>query len=369
MSCLAHIDKELSLCKAVVSSSPGSAYRPQNRQGFQGIPGIEKTASGRLFVTFYAGGGEEGPHNFVLLITSDDEGQTFSPPQFVVDPPGLVRAFDPTLWIDPLGRLWWFWAQSYEKYDGRCGVWAAVCAEPDAPCMRFSEPQRISSGIMLNKPTVLKDGAWLFPIAVWASWVAASDLNSPPDECLSYVYRSTDHGESFVRLGGSDVRDRWFDEHMVVERQSGDLWMLVRTRSGIGQSVSLDGGRTWGPGSDTGLGGPNSRFFVRRLQSGRLLLVNHDGVRDRSRLTAFLSEDDGLTWPHRLLLDGRPSVSYPDGVQDEDGRIYVVYDRDRQGVGEILMAVFREEDIRAGRVLSPDGRLSQVIDRLRLTEG
>ncbi len=364
-----YADKDLSLCPAAVNGEPGTEYLAHNRQGFQGIPGIEKSAAGRLFATFYAGGGGEGPDNYVLLLISDDDGQTWSPPQFVVDPPGLVRAFDPTLWIDPHGRLWWFWAQSYTKYDGRCGVWTSVCDNPDADRISFGEPRRIGNGIMLNKPTVLEDGAWLFPMAVWAPWTATTDLNTLPNECFSNVYRSSDSGKTFVFWGCSDIRDRWFDEHMIVEKQTGELWMLVRTRSGIGQSVSADGGRTWGPGSDTGFGGPNSRFFIRRLQSGNLLLVNHDGVRDRSRLTAFLSSDDGLNWPHKLLLDDRKSVSYPDGVQDSEGRIYITYDRDRQGVGEILLAVFREEDIRARRLVSSASRLRQVIDRLRLPTG
>ena len=33
---------------------------------------------------------------------------------------------------DPLGRLWLFWAQSYEVFDGRVGVWMIHCADPAA---------------------------------------------------------------------------------------------------------------------------------------------------------------------------------------------------------------------------------------------
>ena len=91
----------------------------------------------------------------------------------------------------------------------------------------------------------------------------------------------------------------------------GRLWMLVRTLYGIGQSFSSDHGRTWSLGEDSLLGGPNSRFFIRRLASGRLLLVNHADIsaaaaaalcregktwRPRRKLTACLSEDDGKTW-------------------------------------------------------------------------
>ena len=57
-------------------------------------------------------------------------------------------------------------------------------------------------------------------------------------------------------------------------------------------------------------------------------------------------------------------VSYPDGLQAEDGRIYVIYDRLRKPVGEILMAVFREEDILAGEPVSADTRLKVTISKL-----
>jgi hypothetical protein len=159
------------------------------------------------------------------------------------------------------------------------------------------------------------------------------------------------------------VPDRAFDEHSVVERRDGSLWMLVRTKYGIGESVSRDHGFTWEPGRPTPLGGPCARFFIRRLSSGRLLLVNHYKFTGRSHLTALLSEDDGVTWSGGLLLDERPNVSYPDGIQAEDGRIYIIYDRERYKDREILMAVFREEDALAGRCVSKDARLKQLVNR------
>jgi hypothetical protein len=38
-------------------------------------------------------------------------------------------------------------------------------------------------------------------------------------------------------------------------------------------------------------------------------------------------------------------VSYPDAVQSPDGRIFCVHDCDRNGVGEILLDVFSEDEI------------------------
>ena len=151
--------------------------------------------------------------------------------------------------------------------------------------------------------------------------------------------------------------------------------MLVRTTKGIGQSVSTDGGRTWGPGTIymKGRQAANKRFFIRRLQSGALLMVRNnapDGK--RSHMTAFISDDDGVSWQGGLLLDERES-SYPDGVQADDGTIYVIYDHQRytlnrsgrRGVGSVVMAAFVEKDARAGRPITDKVRLRSVITQLR----
>jgi len=334
-----------------------------SRRAFQGIPGVEITPSGRLWATWYAGGPTEGPENYVVLATSMDGGEHWEEVR-AVDPPGQVRAFDPGLWIDPRGRLWWFWSQSYSREngninDGRSGVWVAVAPDADAP--QWSPPRRIAHGVMMNKPTALSTGAWAFPTAVWAN---LGGFDAPPelkDERFSNLTETLDGGETFARAGGADIPFRCFDEHQIVERGDGRLWMLVRTFYGIGQSFSRDGGRTWSPGCDSLLGGPNSRFFIRRLASGNLLLINHrvdpEHPAARKDLTAKISTDDGKTWVGDLLLDARVDVSYPDGAQTKDGSLWVIYDHERYRGGNIFLAHFTEEDILAGSCVSPISRL------------
>lgn len=362
--------------------SPGNEYGTSQRQ-FQGIPGLAVSPSGRMWATWYSGGVHEGPDNYVLLVTREAQGE-WSEPVAVVAPPGNVRAFDPVLWHDPLGRLWWFWSQSYspkngEIMDGRGGVWAVHADDSDSATLTFSAPVRIANGVMMNKPTALASGEWGFPTAVWDLWdygcVKRDEMKA---ERFSNVTVSGDQGKFFGLRGGADIPDRCFDEHMIVELPGGRLWMLVRACYGIGQSFSMDQGRTWSPGEDSRLGGPNSRFFIRRLASGRLLLVNHADLspaealsqcragqtwRPRKELTAFLSEDDGRTWKGGLLLDERDGVSYPDGVQDHKGVIHVIYDRERHKAGEILMASFREEDVMAGKPCTPNAQLKQLVNR------
>lgn len=358
---------DLALQPVTPNLHPGPQYHPCERK-FQGIASIERSRTGRLWATWYSGGSGEGGENYVLLASSADDGRNWIDPLLVIDPPLDVRAFDPTVWIDPLGRLWLFWAQSQGLYDGRAGVWTIRCDDPARADAPWTAPRRIGNGIMMNKPTALADGRWLAPAAVWARLPLRDDMAA---ERFSNVLASADQGATWNLCGSADVSDRSYDEHMVVQRRDGSLWMLVRTRYGIGESFSFDGGKTWTPGKPSSIAGPGSRFFIRRLASGRLLLVNHlpQPPAIRTNMAAFLSDDDGATWPHRLLLDANTRVSYPDATEAADGRIFIIYDfnrGDKPLVGtqrEIRLAIVREHDILQGRLVSPDAALEMIVSK------
>lgn len=64
------------------------------------------------------------------------------------------------------------------------------------------------------------------------------------------------------------------------------------------------------------------------------------------------------------MLDERDDVTYPDGAQAADGTIHIVYDRQRTPFGEVLMATFTEEDIRAGKPVTDKLHLRTMIDHL-----
>ena len=347
--------------------SPGPEYGDNTRR-FQGIPGIERAENGRLWAVWYAGGPGEGPENYVLAATSGDDGRTWEAPMVVIDPPGSVRAFDPCLWHDPTGRLWLFWAQAYHHWDGRAGVWAITTEDSGACNPRWSPPRRLCNGIMMNKPIVFSSGTWMLPVAIWRSSPkpeAAPHTHHLPDEIGSGIVCSDDAGTTWIPRGRANVPESSGDEHMLIERSNGDLWMLVRTRSGLGESTSSDAGFTWSPGRPSAIAHiPTARFFIRRLRSGRLLLVKHDppDQTSRSHLKAFLSDDEGETWYGGLLLDERDRISYPDGLQAPDGRIYIIYDYNRYADKDILLVVITEEDIASGEPHSEAARLRILVN-------
>jgi hypothetical protein len=342
---------------------------------FQGIPGIEyNPANSSFYATWYGGGADEGPGNYAMLALSKDGGDSWSDVLSVacVDIP--VRVYDPGLWRSPEGVFYWYWNQSYDKFDGRAGVWIAKALEENLLSPSWDIPHRIGNGVMMNKPTVTKDGVWCFPTAIWNldNIVSSYPISYPDDyqkERFSNLLIGTDQGREFTLRAGPDIPERSFDEHMVVEKDDGTWILFVRTFYGIGAKLSPDHGRTWRhyhngySHHNVYLTGPSSRFFIRRLRSGRWLLVYHDHQKIRCRLSAWLSEDEGQTWPWQLLLDERINVSYPDGTETDEGLIHVIYDRERYKDREILMARFTEEDILSGDIRDSRSRLKIMVNK------
>lgn len=347
---------------------------------FQGIPGIAVLPSGRIFAVWYAGGHTEFTENFVMMVISDDNGETWSDAVAVVDPPSPdVRAFDSTFWIAPDGRFFWFWSQSSDWFDGIAGVWYSVLENPEAdPAeFRFTAPVRIANGIMMDKPTVLSDGTWALPVSVWTGDYKKHASLGVVQGC--YMVVSEDNGKTFHPRGRIDLArvegGPRFDEHCFVEHNDGAIECYIRVNRGVATSISRDKGATWtAPDLSKTILGPNSRMYAVRLRSGRILLVNNDasgivpGEKDwpvRERMTAYLSDDDGKTWPHSLLLDERTAVSYPDAQETADGSLFIIYDHERTKNGDILMARITEDDILAGRLVSPASRLKILIDHTK----
>ncbi|MGV8093550.1 MAG: sialidase family protein [Mangrovibacterium sp.] len=335
---------------------------------------IERTAKGRIWSAWI--GECDCPRSFLLAATSDDNGETWSKPRLVIDGRSPSLPMPRTViignfWTDPSGKLWLFFDQTMNHFDGRSGLWATVCENPDADDPVWSEPKRIWHGSMLNKPIVLSSGEWLLPSYLLQNG-GFGPFNGIFPELDPYrgvnVLVSKDQGKSWELRGIRTFPNPDWHEAMIVEKRDGKLWMMARTRTGIMESFSDDKGFTWSEPAVTAanIQHPNSRFFFRRLASGRILLVkNGDRLNEhhgRNQFSAWLSEDDGQTWKGGLIIDDREKVTYPDGFQAPDGTIYVSYDHNR-GPGEITLAKFTEEDILAGKIVSPQSKLKIAIAR------
>jgi predicted neuraminidase len=326
------------------------------------IIGMDRTPQGRIWGCWTGTGDKKD--GYFILATSDD-GVTWSKPRLVVGaavtPQQQLRgALVGNLWSDPKGRLWLFFDQQLGDPQGRITNWYIRCDEPDAADPLWSQPVRFAEGCTLNKPTVLKNGDWLLPVSDWHKKTAR-------------VFASTDEGATWTERGNLQFPDWEFDEHMMVELNNGRIWMLARTKGQPHECFSDDHGKSWTePRQAATVQNVNARFFLRRLKSGRILLVKNgtpaERLKRRSHMSAWLSDDEGQTWKGGLLLDERSAVSYPDGFESPDGQIRILYDWNRHTDAEILMASFREEDVLAGEVVSSDAKLKILVNKARLAE-
>ncbi len=347
--------------------NPADGKYSENIRKFQGCPTIAVSRGGRLFAAWYSGGIRE-PHidNYNLIVYSDDDGNTWSKPVVVI--PGsrerLTHSLDIQLWTAPNGSLHVYWVQNnvclpsktyaeneihelfelegkgwysdgYDFTDFRHAMWRIICDAPDADELTFSAPEYLDTGFLRCKPVVTMSGR---------------QINCNYDQlCDRYGYSiSDDNSKTFKRLYGGKKIGVSFDETMVYQCNDGVLRMFARSpEREIIQSFSYDDGLTWTDGEKSGIISPDTRFYVSRTPSGKVILVNNDCKETRSRMSVWLSDDDGESWKYKKVIDDRNGISYPD-VDFYDGKVYLVYDRSRTGEKEILFCKFTEDDIISG---------------------
>ena len=342
------------------------------KRKWQGIPSVEVTENGRVYIAFYSGGKDEQLGNFCVLLTGD-ENSGFKEIA-AADAGRFGRCFDPALWIDRKGRLWLFFA-TMPKMQTYAVVCENPCDEPEN--LVWGKPFFVAEGIMLNKPLLTGRGEALFPVSVWEKTLCETTAKvckkmkilpaTAADGAYAVIYKN-----GKFEVGGM-VRSSApsYDEHMFLEKDNGKIEVYIRTTGEIEKAESADGGRTFSAPEKSGIKNPNSRFFIKKLRSGRALLINHYNYKGRNNLTALLSEDDGKTFPYSLLLDERNKVSYPDCAEGKDGFLYIVYDRERgsknqreeKSAKEILLAKIKEEDILCGK-LSEKSKLKIIVSKL-----
>lgn len=331
----------------LVKQNDNAAFAFKTRQ-FQGIPSIGISSSGVLFSAWYTGPTGEAPGNYVTVAISLDNGTTWRQNELIINPATNVRFFDPTFWNDKYGNLYIGWAKSVgTQWDGKGGVfYSKIDLINDT--IRYTPPKKLADGIMMNKPIGYNNNeGMLFPISVWP-WGGADPLNNG-----AFVYYAS-YSDQLKKLIGfhkissfNTTFPRYIDEHMIVQLSDNSFLGFIRGQDGIYSCTSKDA-VTWIPTIKfTQLGATtSSRFYVGKLQSGHLLMVKNTSPNpERTNMTAYLSYDDGATWPYSVLIDSRPNISYPDVVQNKAGEICLVTDYLRVPLGEISFWKFTESDI------------------------
>ena len=152
-------------------------------------------------------------------------------------------------------------------------------------------------------------------------------------------------------LGGGAI------QASLAKNKDGSITILMRDNGPapkrLQKSVSKDGGLTWSSVIDTDISNPGTAADVVVLKSGSWALVHNDIEDGRHRMSVWLSEDEGKTWPFRkIIVNGEPGSAvrghYPAIIQGKDGMINISYTNQIAGsnggpdIKNIAHAVFSE---------------------------
>lgn len=366
-----------------------------NLRIFQGCPQVEISAGGRLWATWFGSNtqAERAPYHqgqFSVIATSADDGQTWKE-VFVFDPSELLGggASDPMLWKDAEGKIRFIGLRNIDfkgQDEFASSAWEFTMLDPENEHTGWTAPRLLGNkNISVMKPL-------LFPNGTIMRSMDDFKLVGVPDKVRIRFMKEDAHGKPiFVSEFPAD-NDAVFAEQMPIIRKDGSLFTFYRAKQGQKFAESFDGGKTWKLGGYYPMQfSINTKCILKTLPSGRVLLVANDvqtktaggktryvysdenstqhelekHKTSRTRMTAYLSDDDGKTFPHRMLLCDDGKISYPSATLGKDGSIYIVYDQGRGTIGQhtIFLSKISEQDILAGKRVNEKSFLNKIVSR------
>jgi len=367
-----------------INLTPDDSVSEEHR-AWHGCPTVAVTKKGRVFAGWYTGGAfEPCIGNYNVLVKSDDHGKTWSSPLLTVasDEQNRLRKIDIEIWVNEDNSLWIMWTVSpygekslpatirtpfvFDYHREFLYTEVMICRDPDADELVWEKPRMMCEGFMRNKPIVTSDGRIIAP---------AYDYGSEQYK-LRY---SDDGGESFYNVAVDGKPDaNIYDEITVCERRPGELRFLARTMRGYYvYSDSFDGGNSWTDAKQYEEA-PGTRCYLGKLKNGMTVYVRNISNTQRNGMKICLSEDGGDTFLSEMVLDDRESLSYPDLDEDEEGNIYIVYDRERdnriklnretwisEAAKEIIVCKITIDDVMRN-TLSKGSFLRRIISKARM---
>ena len=366
-----------------------------NLRVFQGCPQVEVSAGGRLWATWFGSNvqAERAPFHkgqFSVISTSADDGKTWKE-VFVFDPSELLGggASDPMLWKDSQDNIRFIGLRNIDfkgQDEFATSAWEFTMLDPENEHTPWSEPRLLGNkNISVMKPLIFPDGT------VMRSMDDFKLVGIPDKVRIRFLKEDVDGSPIFVSEFPID-NDAGFAEQMPIIRKDGSLFTFYRAKEGQKFAESFDGGKTWKLGGYYPMQfSINTKCILKTLPSGRVLLVandvqmkeengrrlyyytDEDGTEHalekrktaRTRMTAYLSDDDGKTFPHRMLLCDDGQISYPSATLGQDGSIYIVYDQGRGEIGQhtIFLSKVSEADILAGQLVQGESFLNNIVSR------
>jgi len=206
-------------------------------------------------------------------------------------------------------------------------------SEPQNMTRAWKKPEWILYAPSPQQGITLADGTLAMP----------TQGRDAEDRTFSNLLISRDHGENWTVM---PIASRGNNECQVVQREDGSLMMNMRTGRPTKfrtVTVSEDGGQSWRPHSTNRntLIEPNCNGSLYRFdytwkgdKRSVLLFANPHSQTGRDHHSIQVSLDGGETWPaeYRLLLDEGRGRGYPSLSRVDDEHVGIVYEGSRADV-------------------------------------
>lgn len=306
---------------------------------------IVETPSG-LVSAFFAGTHEKNPDVGIRVSRMVDGKWTW--PEEVVN--GVQNdtlrypLWNPVLFQPKEGPLMLFYK---EGPDPR--TWWGMLITSTDDGKTWSQPQKMGTdekighllGPVKNKPIQLEDGTIISPSSTEIK------LEDGDVDWMVHFEISKDNGKTWEVVGPiNDGKEFDAIQPSILTYPDGKMQVLCRTRQNvISQSWSEDQGQTWSKMTATELPNPNSGTDAVTLADKRQLLVyNHttkegEEPKGRNMLNLAIS-DDGINWKPVMTLENKPAkagYSYPAIIQTSDGMVHITYTYMRQSVKHVVV--------------------------------
>jgi len=309
---------------------------------FEEIPGavayhcstLTEAANGDLLSVWYGGSYEASDDQKLFMARRRKGRRIWDKPAVLVSNP-LQPVGNSIIFTDGIGRIWVLWGRKEgdrprRRGSGGPGRIMYRISSDNGYSWSADKPFGVEFGVKLgwglrNVPTWLSTGEMVLPL---------SGLKVNDDLKNLYIMKTADNGRTWEMSapyhGGS--------QPTVIERKDGSLFVMMRHKPIIMQTISKDGGRSWTEAVPSVLPNPNAGIAMTKLKNGHVVLVFNNTDDGRSPLNIARSLDGGRTWEKPLTLESNPGeYSYPCIIQSSDGHIHISYTFRRYAIKHVEM--------------------------------
>jgi len=310
---------------------------------YNAFPGIAKTATGRLLVTFTSATGHDVAGQLIETAYSDDAGATFTVPAAVFTPTGNQRykSFMPLGVGADVHGIGWYSDTTTTPATGK--LFRSVSVDNG---VTFSTPTDIAAqpysrlGAVEMQPLVLANGNWL--LAAYGSDTSSANYSTA-------IGLSADSGVTWTWVNivdGIATAQAWTEPTAAI-LPDGTLQCLIRntTDSNIYRSTSADSGVTWSAPVVAFVGGGRPSQVVTSLGTVVALFRQSNVLGDG--MMRF-SRDNGVTWSTATTFtNGRGVFTYAHGVEVSPGVVAIATSQESNpnNVADILFGYISEPGI------------------------